>query len=814
MARIEIPRAPLAGGALAQAPQPVDNGIGRAVANLGQQLHAGGVALETNRLSRDLGRARVDIANTLSSARLETQKLSDPDAIDTGWRDSLTQLRADTLGKVDPQNSEAAGLAFDELAGRHSLAVGQRAIQLREAQGLGLLVEHANALATSPGIGNREERATLLGQFADQVMDAVDAGIITPAQAQDRIQRQSQTMGEAAAIRMLSEDPDMLLASIDSGELPELAADTRERYRRGAVTEIDRRTAAGLRADEMAATRRIAEQGKQLSALTAIARTGRSMDGQTALLADPAMQSHPSHAEAVAAVELNQALPGFAAMTPDEQAALIETERAKTVTSAFETRALTAMEAINEATVRQQAALARAGATELNAQLADAAALASAGRQVADEDELLANPAAKDLPNYAALVEGVALRAQLPGFASQTPAEQAAQIQAEAARPIASRFENDRLVAMEAARAATVRGWRSDPIAQAAALDLGVAAALPADLSDPAAWATAFAARRDFGASLVARGYIAAPVFFTTAERDQLKAAVAPGQDARVRAGLASALAEGFGPDAPRALAGISDDPVFRNIGGLLSAGGRPDVALSAFSGQTAIEAGTVTLPATVMRQTLMFAATGALLAETFPDDAAAQVEILKTADAIYASRAQGLNPKDEPDNAGEIWTAALQTAMGAGVDAQGKPTGGVHEINGRQTWVPMGVAVTDFERVLDDAADLLLPPIQFSSTSRSAFGDAVVQPPVVDAWTAAAMSGGSPMFGGVPLSPQAARRASLIAIGDGVYRVEVKTGRTYQTVTDSADPTGATHFVISYDQLRGAVEQARRARR
>jgi hypothetical protein len=172
------------------------------------------------------------------------------------------------------------------------------------------------------------------------------------------------------------------------------------------------------------------------------------------------------------------------------------------------------------------------------------------------------------------------------------------------------------------------------------------------------------------------------------------------------------------------------------------------------------------------------------------------------------------LNPKDEPDNAGEIWTAALQTAMGAGVDAQGKPTGGVHEINGRQTWVPMGVAVTDFERVLDDAADLLLPPIQFSSTSRSAFGDAVVQPPVFDAWTAAAMSGGSPMFGGVPLSPQAARRASLVAIGDGVYRVEVKTGRTYQTVTDSADPTGATHFVISYDQLRGAVEQARRARR
>jgi hypothetical protein len=352
---------------------------------------------------------------------------------------------------------------------------------------------------------------------------------------------------------------------------------------------------------------------------------------------------------------------------------------------------------------------------------------------------------------------------------------------------------------MDAVYTAATKAWRTDPIAQAQALELGAPPALPEDLSDPAAWTAAFKGRLDYGVSLVDQGYIAQPAFFTAAERAQLSALVAPGRDARARAMMAATLAEGFGQNAPRAMAGITDDPVFRHVGGLLAAGGRGDVALRAFEGQTALDAGTVALPGDGARQAILFKAAGTVLGDAFPDQSEAQREILETADALYAVRAAGLSAKDDPDRAAELWTEALQTAMGGGIGPHGETIGGVREIRDRRTWLPMGVAADAVEDTLDAATDML----------RTDFTGA--GPAAVNVFAAASNSGGEPLFGGEPLSDRVARRIELIAVGDGLYRLEVATGRTRHAVTDSTDPTG--HFILSWEKLRAAVEKAERAR-
>lgn len=693
--RISIPQAPLRGGGIAQAPAPIDDGVGRAVAQLGEDLHQVGKTLENDRLSRDLGRARVDIANGLSAARLDMERETDPDAIDTGWRDRVTAMRAEALARVDPLNAEAAGLAFDELAGRHGVAVGSRAIQLKQEQSKGLLVAHENALAASPGIGDLAERDVLAAQFAEQVMDAVEAGALTEAEAQRSIWRQRQGLAEQAAITLLGDDPAGLLSAIDDGQFPDMDGADRARYRNAASAEVQRREAGATREAARLADEQTRALSRQLDTLSALAQGGRSMKGEQAFLADPAVQALPGFAEASAMVELRDALPGFAALPPGAQIAQIRDEQAK---------------------------------------------------------------------------------------------------------PLAERFEARKLDAMEAVYAAAAKAWRSDPIAQAQALDLGAPPALPQDLSDPGAWTAAFQSRVDYGQSLVDQGYIDQPAFFTAAERAQLGALVAPGQDARARAMMAATLAEGFGQNAPRAMAGITEDPVFRHVGGMLAAGGRGDVALRAFEGQTAIDAGTVALPGDAARQAILFEAAGTVLADAFPDAAGPQAEILKTADALYAARAAGVSAKDDPDRAAELWADALQTAMGGQPGPHGEPLGGVRDINGRPTWLPLGVAADEVENTLDAATELL-------STDQTGAG-----PAARNVFAAASQSGGDPMFGGEPLNARVARRVELVAVADGVYRLTVKVGRNdWKDVTDSTDPTGL--FLLSWPKLRAAVDKAERAR-
>jgi hypothetical protein len=575
-----------------------------------------------------------------------------------------------------------------------------------------------------------------------------------------------------------------------------------EEIHAGAVRLQNRDTAA----DETTRAARLAD-------VAALAGAGRQVDGEAELMADPAMQALPEYAAAAAAIELRNFLPDFAALTPGEQAAIITAERAKPISERFEDRKLTAMERIHSGAAAAQARAAVADETTRAARLADVAALAGAGRQVDGEAELMADPAMQALPEYAAAAAAIELRNSLPDFAALTPAEQAAQITAERVRPIAERFEDRKLSAMEAAYTATTKAWKADPIAQAQALEIGTPAALPTDLSDPDEWTAVFAARRSFGRGLMDDGYISGPAFFTQAERAQLTTLTAKNQDPRMRAVFAASIAGGFGEDAPRAFAAISDDPVFSHVGGLMAAGGGAAAAVKAFEGQTAIAAKSVTLPTDALRREWLFEAAGPLLAQTFADDAATQTAILETANAIYAAGAQGVDPKDAPDVAFDLWTEALQTAMGAARDARGEMTGGVQDVRDVKTWLPVGVSAIEVDRVLDHAAALLAtesPELRLNQSLRGAAPAApdAVAPQPIDAWSMASVSGGQPLYGDAPLSEGPASRAALVAVGDGLYRVVVTRGSTQFNVTDSQ--TGG-HFVLSWEKLRDAIAGAGR---
>ena len=349
MTRLTVPSAPLGGGATAAVPRPVDDGLGRAVAEFGERLAETGLRLEESRLNADLGRARVGIANGLAELRLETETLADPDRIDATWTERTAELRGQLLQGVDQRNQEAAGLAFDELAGRHGLAVGQRANELRRGRARAGLIELGQAHDATPGIADFDTRASLLGQYTAQLAAELAQGNVDPEEVPKLLAARREELAAAAAIRTLSEDPARLLADIDDGRFNDLAAETRERFRASAVAEDQRRAAARASADASAARARSDAIGDQLEELARIAASGRAMEGEAALLTNPEAIQHPGFAAAQAAINLRQTVPGFSLMTPADMDRMISVEAARPAANSADTALLDVMRKTRDA---------------------------------------------------------------------------------------------------------------------------------------------------------------------------------------------------------------------------------------------------------------------------------------------------------------------------------------------------------------------------------------------------------------------------------------------------------------------------------
>lgn len=741
---LTIPLGELAGGAAPRIRVEAGQG-GTAVAEFGARMARIGDAMETDRLDREAVTVRSRMQRDLGQLALEMESVGDPDELDRTWVERSTALRDEVLGAADPRNRARLEANWNELADARSLQIGARAIEARNSAWRAGLDEQAYAYVSTAAGADPKTRQAGRDQLADTVAEGINTGRITPEQGAAILRNAAQDGERAALTGRLDTDPEGALAALEAGEYPGLDPLYAEGAKTVARSKVAQRDAQVQAEAERAAKERQTQIGERLSAVTTNARSGRVNTWEVELMTDPEVRAHPSYAEAAAALELRDAIPGFATMTPDQQAELIAAEAAKPVTDTWETRRLEALQATHAETVKVTDEAARA-------RLATIATNARAGRQTVGEAEALADPALRGHPGYAEAAAAVRLREAMPTFATLPPEKQAKLIEIDMAQAVNGTWENDRLKAMQASHAASTAAWKGDAIKQAGAVGFQVPE-LPDPAGDPAEFARGLAMRRGFALSLRDQKYVETPVFFSAEERAQLAQATGTAADPETRAALAQGFVSAFGKDAPRALAEIGGDEVFAHMGSLASAGGPPGLAAEAFRGQQAIDAKVVALPKAADRRLWADEVLGDVLA----GDAPTEARILKSADAIYAARA----PRSgEPD--ADAYKSALQAAIGQDQTARGEPIGGVQEVRGARTILPIGVSAEAVEIALDqdDAADRL---------------------------RAAGASGGDPLYAGQPLSPDMVGGLKLRAVGNDAYALYVeRRGRRFD-VTDSS---------------------------
>lgn len=375
---------------------------------------------------------------------------------------------------------------------------------------------------------------------------------------------------------------------------------------------------------------------------------------------------------------------------------------------------------------------------------------AEAGRSAADEAAVLADPSAAALhPElYAEAQAMTALRDALPSFRSATPAEQAAAIAQERARPIGERFELGILDAMESVHAATVSALDDDPIAWAQQhRPSNPPPPLPTDMTDLAAWENALTARRDYALGMVTDGYVDEPLFFTEAERDAFTALIGDGTDPIARAAIGLSLTRAFGSQAGRVMTELDAAPVLRHSAAVVAAGGSEALIAEALRGQQLLDDNVVRLPPGSL-DTIMPEDVRAGLPEGFRFNEA----LVDTIHALYAARAQGVDPSSQ--DATDLLTGAIQSALGQETHARGRLTGGVQEVGEQEapTLLPPGISARQVEDGL----------------TRAIGGE-------VGRWGAVV-----PMFDGQPLTTDVMDNARLVPIVrngqvvTGRYRIEV----------------------------------------
>ncbi|MBR9765371.1 MAG: glycoside hydrolase family 104 protein [Rhodobacteraceae bacterium] len=401
--------------------------------------------------------------------------------------------------------------------------------------------------------------------------------------------------------------------------------------------------------------------------------------------------------------------------------------------------------------------------TELGKKLDGVIAAAENGQRAADE-ALLDDPAVRALQPEKAreAAAKITLREIAPQFMSMPPEERTAAIAEEKGRTLGSAWETDLLDAMESMDKKAVTALETDPVQYFEDFmpEGQKPPQLPTDMTDPGNFMAALAARKDYALERAAEGYTTVPAFFSKAEIETLSPLFAAGGDPAVKALLAKSFVSAFGASAGAALKEVKADDVTRHVGGLMAAGTSEAVAQKALIGQGMIDEGLVQLPPK------------AAAVETFSPEIAdalgaagvgVQGGLLKTAKAIYAASARGVDPTS--DDANDLMAQAMQEALGYEETRRGA-TGGVQEVNGIETLLPPGVSPDRVEIGIRNAIDRY--------SRREADN---IQRGDPEIWG----GNGVPSYAGQPLDAEIMRDARFVpitgpggAIMTGMYRIEL----------------------------------------
>lgn len=327
---LTVPRAGVSGGRAARTfvASPGSSGgdaVGRAVAQFGSAMQQVGEGIERDRLSREARQAQLDLTRDLNAARLEFEQQTDPDAIDTGWGARAKEIIDGRIHQADPRLQDDLRLSAQGLSDRHAFALGQRAIALRHSQREATWLRSREEVLQAGSAMDKPTRDHLAAEAYGQIDDMLAAGTLTPDQAERRKLELAADLDENTAIRAASEDPARFLSMLDAGEFDNLPAAQKERMRASATRAIDT-------ANDRAAREREKFVQNELDRISSISDPARMTQADRDFLTSPEAQSHPYHAEAVAAVRLAEEVPGWRTLPPDRLRAMRDEERARQVT--------------------------------------------------------------------------------------------------------------------------------------------------------------------------------------------------------------------------------------------------------------------------------------------------------------------------------------------------------------------------------------------------------------------------------------------------------------------------------------------------
>lgn len=313
----------------------------------------------------------------------------------------------------------------------------------------------------------------------------------------------------------------------------------------------------------------------------------------------------------------------------------------------------------------------------------------------------------------------LALSDEIPDLSRKSPPEVMELIRTEEARTVAQGYQLERVEYLRQLHGQLEKGYSSDPVATDAATGGQVPELPEFNPAEPQEFAGGLARRMQHGIAMAASGKVATPQFLTGPERDTYRAIAAPEADPAGRARLietALAAIEVLPPAAQRqALTGfmgeIGASAVMLHATDLLAAGGNAGLVPAMLRGEQKLRLGTVATPSAQQQRTVFNDVTGGTL-DMLPGPAA---RLISAAEAIYADRAGAIDPETMKSSAwtqGAARTAyveAVQIALGAQPDrTQALTIGGVQDIQGRPTLLPVGVGQADVEQALGDVDFLL----------------------------------------------------------------------------------------------------------
>ena len=390
------------------------------------------------------------------------------------------------------------------------------------------------------------------------------------------------------------------------------------------------------------------------------------------------------------------------------------------------------------------------------------------GQSAADE-ALLDDPRVQEaFPQETAMASAkVAFRDAVPGFDTLPLAEQETVVADLRAAPVETEAQQYITEAAEARVAKNRKAWEEDPIATAEKALPNKPPAMPANL-DPNDFATWMGARSEYAKMLMAQGYVDFPAYLTDAEAKNLKAVMGKETPPEVRAAIATAIVSGAGNDAARIFKEIgSDDPVTMMGGQLAARGGDIGVLTQAYTGQMMMAEGLVQAPSNATK----IGAISTDIAEAMEAAGVigAEGDLLKFATAIYASQAQGIDPKDEAST--ELMAQSVNVALGASQNKRGQATGGVQDIAGNPTLLPPKMSGEALNAALEAAFTTGEQPGGWIA-GMDLFGYRKQHNEAM--WLDVA--GSLPMLGGEPLDTRALSKGQvrIVPVSGNKYRMEL----------------------------------------